>query len=241
MRYGICQYCKKQKQLCSAHIVPKSFYNQKENGNFIGLSNDGKRDLKNCQNGFKDDSILCADCDKILGVYDKYAKEVLYEILPRHRRFDTPLFLLTHDFWDYQKLRMFFISLVWRASISQIDACQQISIGKKYEEIALAILKNEIPDNDMYFHPVILKRTKDYRFPNIVMLGKGKYAGQWKSNFIFPGYAVDIITNISPIKNDFVIKRLSMNKAELAVVETNQDITHNELPILSIIKTIKTQ
>lgn len=56
MVYGICKYCGKYKQLCSAHIIPKSFYNLKQNKKFIGLSNDGTKDLKTCQNGLKDDS-----------------------------------------------------------------------------------------------------------------------------------------------------------------------------------------
>lgn len=239
MKYGICKYCGEYKQLCSAHIIPKSFYHLKENKNFIGLADNGTKDLISCQNGFKDDSILCSDCDKKLGIYDKYAKEILYDKIPKCRRFNTPLFLMTEEQFDYQKMRFFFISLLWRASISQQDACSQISLSDKYENVALNILKGNIEDDDSLFHPFIFKRTPKYKFHNVVVMAKGKYSGQWKSSFTFPGYTVDLITNTKPIKNQWVVKSLSMNLEELAVIETDEDVTKTETPIWKIIETIK--
>ncbi len=239
MTYGICKYCGEYKQLCSAHIIPKSFYNLKENKKFISLSDNGTKDLITCQNGFKDDNILCSDCDKKLGIYDKYAKEILYDKIPKCRKFNTPLFLMTDEQFDYQKMRFFFISLLWRASISQKDACSQISLGSKYENIALNILKDNIADDDSLFHPFIFKRTPKYKFHNVVVMSKGKYSGQWKSSFTFPGYTVDIITNTATIKNQWVVKSLSMNLKEFAVIETDEDVTKIETPILKIIEAIK--
>lgn len=239
MEKKICKYCGQSKQLCSAHIIPKSFYNLQKNKRFIGLSNDGTKDLVSCQNGFKDDNILCSDCDKKLGIYDKYAKEILYDKIPQCRRFNTPLFLMTNEQFDYQRMRLFFISLVWRASISQQDACSQISLGSKYENIALNILKGDISDDDNLFHPLIFKRTQKYKYHNVVVLGKGRYSGQWKSSFIFPGYTVDIITNTTPIKNQWAIKSFSMNLNEFVVLETDEDISETEHPIREIIKTQK--
>lgn len=239
MVYGTCKYCGEYKKLCSAHIIPKSFYNLKENKNFIGLSNDGTKDLITCQNGFKDDSILCSDCDKKLGIYDKYAKEILYDKIPKCRRFNTPVFLMTDDQFDYQKMRFFFLSLLWRASISQKDACSQISLGSQYENIALNILKGNIADDDSLFHPFIFKRTPKYKFHNVAIMSKGKYSGQWKTTFTFPGYTVDIITNATPLKNQWVVNSFSLNSKELVILETDDDVTKTELPIWKIIENIQ--
>lgn len=57
------------------------------------------------------------------------------------------------------------------------------------------------------------------------MITRGKYSGQIKYSFIAPGYIFDCIVNTTPIKNDWVIKSLSLNKNELAVIETDFDVT----------------
>ena len=57
----ICKYCGKEKELCKAHIIPKSFYDLEKNKLYWGISSDGKIDMKTCQNGLKDDGILCKD------------------------------------------------------------------------------------------------------------------------------------------------------------------------------------
>ena len=94
-------------------------------------------------------------------------------------------------------------------------------------------------DDDSLFHPFIFKRTPEYKFHNVAVMSKGKYSGQWKSSFIFPGYTVDIITNTTPIKNQWVVKSLSMNSKELVIIETNEDVTKTESPIWKIIESSK--
>lgn len=110
--------------------------------------------------------------------------------------------------------------------------------GKPYLTISCVDLSN-IADDDSLFHPFIFKRTPKYKFHNVVVMSKGKYSGQWKSSFTFPGYTVDIITNTATIKNQWVVKSLSMNLKEFAVIETDEDVTKIETPILKIIEAIK--
>ena len=225
MTKGICKYCGQEKELCKAHIIPKSFYKLAENKTFWGVSSDGRKDLKTCQNGFKDCEILCSDCDNIIGKYDDYAYKVFYSELLQYRRYGTPLFLMTNNQFDYKKLRLFFISLLWRASISKTDACSMIQLGEKYENLALRVLKGEIPDQEDLFHPIVFKKTDANKLSDVAMITRGKYSGQIKYSFIAPGYIFDCIVNTTPIKNDWVIKSLSLNKNELAVIETDFDVT----------------
>lgn len=129
---GVCKLCEQQKHLINAHILPKSFYLLKSNKKLMSIDNNGNKDWKHYQNGIKDKNILCGDCDRKLGIYDKYAKEILFDIIPQKRHFDTSLFLLNGTEFDYEKLRKFFISLVWRASIS--TEVNNIKLGK-YEDM----------------------------------------------------------------------------------------------------------
>lgn len=72
---------------------------------------------------------------------------------------DAQLYLLTDGQFDYHLLRMFFVSLVWRASVSNLPETKDISLGK-YQDIALKILKGEIPDNPYLFHPLIIRMNE---------------------------------------------------------------------------------
>ena len=163
-------------------------------------------------------------CDNLLGKYDDYAHTVFYSELPRNRKDDTPLFLMVKKQFDYNKLRLFFISLLWRASISKTDACSLIHLGK-YEDIALKILKGEMQDDTTLFHPVIFKKTEANKLSDVAFINSGKYNGQIKYAFLAPGYTFDFIINTKPIKYDKNIKSLSLNENELAVIETDIDVT----------------
>lgn len=106
MAIGICQYCGEEKELCSAHIIPKAFYKLKQSP-YLGISSDGKVDVTKCQNGIKDPNILCAKCDGILGKYDKYAVEILKKKVLENPKIpwgmskDAQLYLLTDGQFDY--------------------------------------------------------------------------------------------------------------------------------------------
>ena len=243
MAIGICQYCGEEKELCSAHIIPKAFYKLKQSP-YLGISSDGKVDVTKCQNGIKDPNILCAKCDGILGKYDKYAVEILKKKILENPKIpwgmskDAQLNILTDGQFDYHLLRMFFVSLVWRASVSNLPETKDISLGK-YQDIALKILKGEIPDNPYLFHPIIIRMNEKNEFSNIAGIMKGKYAGQWKTVFAIPDYQIGIITNAEPLKNSWIIKSVSLNPYEFAVIETGIDINGIQIRLQNLVDIVK--
>ena len=208
MGKGYCKYCGIEKELCGAHIIPKAFYHIHDHS-YIGLSSKGSIDLVHFQSGLKDYNILCSECDRLLGKYDQYAADILknkllnHPMLPKeysHKK--VQLYLLTKNDFDYLKLRKFFISLVWRASISKI--CN-VSLGQ-YENIALEILKGNIKDNPNYFHPIIIRRSPNFQFSDIAYASMGKLCKQKDVIIVFPEYQISVITNISPIEHEKIIK-----------------------------------
>lgn len=240
MTIGICKYCGKEKELIKAHIIPKSFYQLDKNNKYIGADVDGEVFSKDVQNGIKDSNILCKECDNLLGEYDKYAKEILFDKLPKHKKFENleyHLLSIPENDFDYKRLRKFFISLVWRASISNNKYTESINLGK-YENIALKILKGEVADNSNLFHPIIFRRLISnksiYKFHPIIITSS-KYNHQWTSDFVFPDYHIKIITNIKDIKDDIFLKNIPINQGDLCVIETDKDITNTEKIMCEII------
>ena len=92
---------------------------------------------------------------------------------------------------DYWTLKKFLISLMWRSSIDS----SSLDLGK-YEEIALKMLKGELPDNTNFFVPMIY--TMDTRTPLDLAMGvfSNKSLGKRIYLIHFPHYKVMIFPNI---------------------------------------------
>ena len=107
------------------------------------------------QNGLKE-PLMCAKCDTVLGELDGYANRILNKVVPKLPTQDfmgVPARRLKSTEFDCEKLRKFFISLLWRCGVSSHGP----KLGK-YENIALKILKNELPDDKSLFLPLIYKK-----------------------------------------------------------------------------------
>lgn len=195
MTVGVCKFCGQEKELIASHIVPKVLYQLEKYGSVVDVDVKNtriKKDPKH-QNGVKE-ALLCKECDTELGYFDGYVNKVLNIEVPKIDKnktfYDTPCICLPADKYNLDRLRRFFISLLWRSSICS----RPISLGK-YQDIALKILKNEIPDNTDLFLPLIYRRVGRGHVNNMTGIFGTKYLGKRAFIFRFPGYEVMIIIN----------------------------------------------
>ena len=93
--------------------------------------------------GTYDTRILCAECDNEIGKLDDYAKDVLFDLKGVFvEEFNDPSFqskplnlYRLKDKQGYNKLNRFFVSVLWRASISMHEDFAIFKLGP-YEDIA---------------------------------------------------------------------------------------------------------
>lgn len=197
MPIGICKFCGQEKELINSHIIPKCLCAINKNGGFVSVNekeNQIDMDAKH-QNGIKE-PLMCAECDTALGKYDGYANKILNHVVPKletQKYMNGPIvvrYLKSSDF-DYEKFRKFIISLVWRAAISSAGP----NLGK-YEDIALKILKGDIPDDQILFLPLIYRKIAGIPLiDNMLFCGHVKYLGKHTIVFRFPGYEIRVIVN----------------------------------------------
>lgn len=129
---------------CKAHIMPRGLLKSmspKELGNLLIIGTDmGKK--KHAPNGSYDMNILCRDCDNKLGVYDKYALDfVTNSKLINH----TSGVGWTIEVVNQTKLKLFCLSYLWRASITNRPEFAGISLGPKHEENIRQLLLTDNP------------------------------------------------------------------------------------------------
>lgn len=122
---GICKFCGQEKKLIKAHVIPKKFYLGLNEDKYLCINSKiGKYTIQ--QQGGYDSNILCADCDNhILGKFDKEGYRVLFDDFSKYKYMQAhpqyKIYQLDNTKFDYAKLRKFFISILWRASISKLD------------------------------------------------------------------------------------------------------------------------
>lgn len=236
MVLGICKYCGEEKELIKSHIIPKCLYKLPEFGRLITIETVTKNVNKvNHQNGLKE-PLLCSKCDKELGVLDEYANIILSSEYKRHPFKEVgniKTFLMLQNDFDYVKLRKFFISLIWRASISSIV---NFSLGK-YEKVALEILKGEIQDDPNLFIPVVLRKATGTQVDNVTLMFKKSLLGKKGCVFRFPNYEILIVTN-SQNSNDnkaMELFRSLFTEREFLIVESN-DMTLDDITIVDFVR-----
>ena len=165
---GKCRLCLKEKKLIKAHIIPEFMYNKikDENNIFYAMSYNLDTDIsrsKKIQTGEFDKNILCEDCDnRIIGAnYEKYAQKSMYgrrdldpEIAPICSNYQNPNDGAEYSICkniDYGKMKLFLLSILWRASITDRKIFMDVDLGEKHEEtLRKLIYENIIPKESEY-------------------------------------------------------------------------------------------
>ncbi len=149
MNKGICRLCKKEKYLCKkSHILPKHTYKiLKED--FYSLYID-KNTIKNKSkqkdySGKFESNILCENCEALLSESETYACNLIYrnkinEI--KKEIIDNDKIIISGNGYDYEKIKLYFLSILWKSSIASDNFFENIKLNQaEEEEIRLTLLK----------------------------------------------------------------------------------------------------
>ena len=147
-----------------SHIIPKSFYffdkNNHKPGALIKLNGDDTK-ISRSPVGEYDDKIVTAKGEAFFSSGDTYALDCLVRREQGgylYQDGSEPLCIEIADF-DYNKLKMFFLSLLWRAGVTKRPLFRHVNLGTHESIIEQMILSNDPGEPDDY--SVILATYKD--------------------------------------------------------------------------------
>ena len=159
-----CRGCSQDKKLVKSHIIPESFFKglrgEKETAKILANRKDFHP--KKSPIGVYDPEILCKDCEAVFQKYDDYGHNLLIkneaslEKLIHHGR----LVGYRADNIDYNLLKLFFISVLWRASISSHYFYKGVYLGK-LEDYAKQLIWDNNPGGKHDFSFVLGKFDGD--------------------------------------------------------------------------------
>ncbi|WET69724.1 hypothetical protein [Sphingobacterium sp.] len=172
-----CKLCLEEKELIKkSHILPSFIYNGlfDDKHRLVSLNINDFNDKSYHQTGYHEGGILCADCDNgILGGLERYASNTIYAEESKngvHRKYHSGqgevLPVLRFSNLNYTKLKLFFLSLLWKSHISKLNFFSQIDLGSKYGEKIRKMILNQYAGKEDEFEVVLIKIETDGTRPN---------------------------------------------------------------------------
>ncbi|MBU4211185.1 MAG: hypothetical protein KKD33_01225 [Verrucomicrobia bacterium] len=139
----ICKLTGKFGPGVKAHIIPEAFYLIKpDQAHLLLLTNTPGRFSKRSPIGVYDETIVTADGEAIFGLWDNYAADLLLNHLADAQQLthlDSRVVGYRFASYDYRKLKLFFLSVLWRAGASSHEFFRRVKLGAH-----LDVLKNHL-------------------------------------------------------------------------------------------------
>lgn len=129
-----CALCLKDKPLRNSHIYPEwiysPLYDDKHRLEVLSVVPEGKNEYE--QKGMRQ-RLLCDECEQKLSVWEGYARNIFVAPI-------QPLEAVHHDGMievrglDYVKMKLFELSIIWRAGVSTLPFFAKCQLGASHSE-----------------------------------------------------------------------------------------------------------
>ncbi len=138
---SICRLCLKESRLSNSHIIPEYFYKPMydSNNRFFKLSLEPDKQNEFVQKGLRE-YLLCNTCEQHINEYEKYANRVMFYEPPEKINQNSKIVIV--EGIDYKLMKLFQLSVLWRAAVSSLPTFQEVKLGPHQERIRKMILNN---------------------------------------------------------------------------------------------------
>lgn len=156
-----CRLCgKPQEKFPKSHIIPEFMYKHIKNAKsqIFGMRMPYGSRLKPIPTGIYEKPLLCNECEQKISAWESYAEKILngstHFQMPIVKRTTHPLIQSVKNI-DYTKFKLFLLSIVWRASVTNQPFFREVELGKEHENNIAKMLLNDDPGQDDQY-PVTL-------------------------------------------------------------------------------------
>ncbi|MBP9703052.1 hypothetical protein KBD69_05240 [Candidatus Woesebacteria bacterium] len=135
-----CRFCGDEvKHKTDSHIIPRAFFEyskrvaaiQKDEVMKAFTNAKDQLPVRRSQIGWYDPDLLCPICEQRFSLYDDYAVKVLLQQESSHKpmMLDKKLIGWEVSGYDFEKLKLFFTSVLWRAAASDLAPFSKVQLG----------------------------------------------------------------------------------------------------------------
>lgn len=193
-----CALCLNAGKLCGSHIIPeflyRTLYDKKHR--FHQISADPGKNSTYLQRGIRQ-FLLCESCEQRFSVYERYASQFLNGGVGIGIQQHEDRLYLSH--LDYANLKLFQLSILWRAGVSTLPAFSQVTLGAHEDRIRTMLLHNDPGRSDDYGCLMFaLMLDQDHVQGLIVQPTWARLAGAKAYRFVFGGLIFVYVVSSTP-------------------------------------------
>lgn len=198
-----CALCHSEATLKNSHIIPeflyRSLYDEKHRFHQISADPDQKNVF--LQKGLRE-PLMCERCEQRLSPWERYVSLLLNGGVGVVMRQEGNRIFLSE--LDYSKLKLFQLSILWRASVSRLPEFSQVNLGPHEERIRRMLLA-ETPGSAMTYGCIMFMLLNEHELiPDLLVPPTwARLAGQKAYRFIFGGVVFLYVVASTPAP-DFV-------------------------------------
>lgn len=185
-----CKLCGCDKKLVEAHIIPESLYpfDRDKREPLIKVTNVPNRYKSRSAKGEYDRNLVCLECEQLFSEWDRYAHKLLASEPPNqdYIRYRGKVLSFVVNDVEYDKLKLFFISLLWRASASTLCEFSVVKMGRFERELADMIQAADPGDAQTF--AVTLAKFDDPLATGILTPHRQRWSGINYWHFYLGGY-----------------------------------------------------
>lgn len=237
---GICKFCGKEAKLVKSHIIPKFLYEYGENSKKVLSIDTRKKQNTIYQSGIWD-YILCENCEKKMFLYDNEFcnfTRINFENYIFSRDDKSIIYLIPNNICNYKYLRKFFVSVIWRASISTKSEFKMVDLNK-YEKIALDIL-NDKYDSENLFSVILFKEPNNKSIKGLNFLEKTKFDNQTAYKIYFGDFQINIIINSKDLRNNKdILNKVQVSKERILIYESKDIVEYKFNHVIDYYRFVK--
>ncbi|MCK4743644.1 MAG: hypothetical protein KAT25_07470 [Sulfuriflexus sp.] len=134
-----CKMCNSSEPLKNSHILPRSYFRglKKGSGQLYEVKSSADIEAR-LTNADPKEELLCSDCEQFLSInYEKYGTRLLKDTKVNPGK-DT----VTFKSFRYKEFYLYLISILWRASISNLERYEHIELGESINNLLCHCVRN---------------------------------------------------------------------------------------------------
>ena len=189
-----CALCHRDRELRNSHVIPeflhRPIYDNKHRTHLFGH---GDRSTRLLQKGLRE-RLLCSECELRLQEFEDYFARYWYQTPPLPE--PIPAGEIHLDNLDYRKLKLFLLSIIWRASVATVEGFESADLGRHERVIREMLLKGEpgpVEEYPIYAGLIIDPQSRQIWDQVIFAPVRIRAHGLWSYRLVFGGASWTII------------------------------------------------
>jgi hypothetical protein len=138
---GCCRLCREESGLSGSHILPRAFFKKaKGSGSQLVRLNSQHAIEPKLENGDWIEDLLCPTCEHFLN--DSYESSQI-RFLRNYKNTHKSHQKVTFRRFDFTKMYLFWLSIIWRASVSSLAPFETVTLGPELNEIIRRLIRSQ--------------------------------------------------------------------------------------------------